>query len=286
MSLTFLQDHAPKLPPILYLVCLFMGTATSAAGISSTKHGLLLSRSSIPATKIQELTCILPTSEAALCLQVSDQPGTVISNMPAHTDEIFVHNLTSLWRLCFLLIFATLAGPGWAAGQQDPRTPSQLKSWEVSYLWYFRTRYRILLHFKDCKLTIAGPLFSSNMTGELEAIPESGSLWDSWPDDDFHAEQGQGTLFLLLSRPVAYRIQTSFLVTNFVWEYITSLPWLCYGSCLIMALGGTYHLPLFCILSGSLPSQSYPASYDVSISLVCSNKHTTLIWTRSVLIEI
>ncbi|PCD20692.1 hypothetical protein FGRA07_04844 [Fusarium graminearum] len=34
--------------------------------------------------------------EAASCLQVSDQPGTVISNMPAHTDEIFVHNLTSL----------------------------------------------------------------------------------------------------------------------------------------------------------------------------------------------
>ncbi|WXC58725.1 hypothetical protein SNK03_004626 [Fusarium graminearum] len=36
------RDHAPKLPPILYLVCLFMGKATSAAWISSTKDGLLL----------------------------------------------------------------------------------------------------------------------------------------------------------------------------------------------------------------------------------------------------
>ncbi|EKJ70821.1 hypothetical protein FPSE_08973 [Fusarium pseudograminearum CS3096] len=41
---------------------------------------------------------------------------------------------------------------------------------------------------------ICGPLVSSNMTEDLEAIPESGSSWDSWPDDDFHTQQGQGTL--------------------------------------------------------------------------------------------
>ncbi|QPC69596.1 hypothetical protein HYE68_000348 [Fusarium pseudograminearum] len=96
---------------------------------------------------IQELTCMLPTSEAASSLQASDQPDTAISNMPAYIDEIVVHEKILARRV---------------------------SSSHENYL-------------------ICGPFVSPNMTEDLEAIPESGSSWDSWPDDDFHTQQGQGT---------------------------------------------------------------------------------------------